>query len=613
MILLFLGRRLPKTPAPPLYFNLSQRLLYWRPTPECYAQLLPALPTDQRDETLTNEGEGPAFTNAGEIGLAEDEDEEKLAEPAPDRIGPEHGSHINWVDPRSAPSSRFGPAEQDVRQGGYPTFSGGGVMDTKRQVPTGVIERGNDGRVLRFVNEDGSGMGQSRAAASAVATGLGSDERNDSRARDNTQGRKSLAPHILANTQDPTQSKGNAGSTIPPGQPPHVSREVASRFPQAQSLQPIRPTQKAQRTQQAQQPQQPQQPQHTKIAKLPRPTLSQAPTHLKPTTKPIRVLSTIDEDSFLSPTSKLTVEVPALGASFPLPPSRSQRQSTASGVDAASAGQGVVHMRNSIDGVGPPAIPRPSLKNARAERNSSAPIAAPVSSTTIQPLLPSREPVLSPPHIATHLAKPKLPHAHSDPTSDQTATLPRSSLTQTTSSPTTTSNDPMRKARGVRFDLRPPSTASISSFSSNDIATPPRSGLRIPGTSITLPIPFSSGPGTPRPRRHSIASISSLSSSNSSDTDGEMEEKADSTRPESSASSSPTATDMAEIRPDMVTRSSSGELDVAMEGRRSVREKAGLPRTTRGATGRPKSVAVLGGGYLDGGNEKRRHSSIDSM
>jgi len=89
-----------------------------------------------------------------------------------------------------------------------------------------------------------------------------------------------------------------------------------------------------------------------------------------------------------------------------------------------------------------------------------------------------------------------------------------------------------------------------------------------------------------------------------------MTEKA---RPESLASVSSTGTELfEEKRPAMVARESSdtllsGETD---KQRKGMREKAGLPRDRRG--GRPKSMEVLGGMYLDGSRERRRHSSVDS-
>lgn len=42
-----------------------------------------------------------------------------------------------------------------MARGGYPTFSGSGLTDIERQVPTGFLERYKDGRIIKFISEKG--------------------------------------------------------------------------------------------------------------------------------------------------------------------------------------------------------------------------------------------------------------------------------------------------------------------------------------------------------------------------------------------------------------------------------------------------------------------------
>lgn len=70
------------------------------------------------------------------------------------------GNQVLPVVRAPAPLQGLRP-EQDVTQGGYPTFaSGGGLNDPRRQVPTGVVEQSNDGRAIRFLKQDGREAGQ---------------------------------------------------------------------------------------------------------------------------------------------------------------------------------------------------------------------------------------------------------------------------------------------------------------------------------------------------------------------------------------------------------------------------------------------------------------------
>ncbi|KAK4686159.1 hypothetical protein P7C73_g3970, partial [Tremellales sp. Uapishka_1] len=125
-------RRMPRSPPPALYFNLSQRLLYFTPLPECYLQLFQKSSPDPGNDTPVPP------SNAQEIGLDE---EEKIEGP------PSLPQHL---------------PELDIRRGGYPTFSGGSVADPTSQVPKGVVETDKRGMPIRFAREDGQGAGKLR-------------------------------------------------------------------------------------------------------------------------------------------------------------------------------------------------------------------------------------------------------------------------------------------------------------------------------------------------------------------------------------------------------------------------------------------------------------------
>ncbi|UOH79936.1 hypothetical protein LQV05_002585 [Cryptococcus neoformans] len=131
---------------------MSQRLLFWTSLPPCYHQL-----SEQQVNEEKTEGENAEHphSNAHEIGLDE-EDEEKAVgtktHPWQRPQGP--------VAPIPLPDSGARPAYQDVARGGYPTFSGGGLTDAGRQVPSGILERAKDGRLTKFISENGEKVGK---------------------------------------------------------------------------------------------------------------------------------------------------------------------------------------------------------------------------------------------------------------------------------------------------------------------------------------------------------------------------------------------------------------------------------------------------------------------
>ncbi|WWC96800.1 hypothetical protein V866_003675 [Kwoniella sp. B9012] len=162
-VLLWLGRKLPRSPSPPLYFNLSTRILYSRPPPRCYNPI--TKPHEQIDRIPDPELQGSASeekqlpsSNVKSLGLDEDEEEfEKISIRSEDGFSlPIESRYRKRVptDP-SQIEARNGNDHNhhtDVTKGGYPTFSGGGLTDPSSQVPLGFIERTKDGRKIEFIN-----------------------------------------------------------------------------------------------------------------------------------------------------------------------------------------------------------------------------------------------------------------------------------------------------------------------------------------------------------------------------------------------------------------------------------------------------------------------------
>ncbi|OCF45280.1 hypothetical protein I317_00802 [Kwoniella heveanensis CBS 569] len=170
-ILLYLGRNLRKSPPPPLFFNHSTRLLFFTPDPACYNQLLRKISAPQKvlkngEELELGRTGLPPSSEAKSIGLDDDDEHEHEDGAALDydnaaaifddeekTVQHEHGQAQRSIDNQPLPLPRA-PAHTDVRQGGYPTFSGGGLTDPGRQVPTGYLEKGKDGRLIKFIRED---------------------------------------------------------------------------------------------------------------------------------------------------------------------------------------------------------------------------------------------------------------------------------------------------------------------------------------------------------------------------------------------------------------------------------------------------------------------------
>lgn len=127
---------------------MSQRLLFWACLPPCYHQLFGQQVNEEKTEG--ENADHRRHSNAPEIEL-DDEDEEKAVGT---QVHPSQRPQRPTA-PISLPDSEARPVYQDVARRGYPTFSGSGLTDTERQVPTGLLERYKNGRIIKFISEKG--------------------------------------------------------------------------------------------------------------------------------------------------------------------------------------------------------------------------------------------------------------------------------------------------------------------------------------------------------------------------------------------------------------------------------------------------------------------------
>ncbi|ORY34289.1 hypothetical protein BCR39DRAFT_517488 [Naematelia encephala] len=158
-VLLFLGRRLPKNPPPAMYFHLATRFLYWTEPSGVYRRLSDPKEAAQSQADELEKGISHR-SNASELGLDDDDDDdddadvevEDVREGIQERTRP-HDTSQPIPIPRM--QIRHEPLpEQDIRNGGYPTFSGRGLTDPASQVPKGVLDVDRLGRIKGFVRED---------------------------------------------------------------------------------------------------------------------------------------------------------------------------------------------------------------------------------------------------------------------------------------------------------------------------------------------------------------------------------------------------------------------------------------------------------------------------
>jgi hypothetical protein len=132
LILLARRRKLPKSPPPPLYFSRTTRLLFFRPLPACYIQLLSK--EEQEHIATTNLELSQAHQPDPEIGDGD--------------LGPWKMKLKRNI---SGPIRRPSDGLNDVRRGGYPTFARGGLGATGTQIPPSTIDIAPDGRMRGLI------------------------------------------------------------------------------------------------------------------------------------------------------------------------------------------------------------------------------------------------------------------------------------------------------------------------------------------------------------------------------------------------------------------------------------------------------------------------------
>jgi len=140
LILLARRRKLTKSPAPPLYFSRTTRLLFFRPLPACYIQLLSkeeqehiaAAQLEISHSILADPGHDP------EAGIGDGDRD----------LGP---WKMRLKRNISGPIRRPSDGLNDIRQGGYPTFAKGGLGAAGSQIPASTIDLGPDGRMRGLI------------------------------------------------------------------------------------------------------------------------------------------------------------------------------------------------------------------------------------------------------------------------------------------------------------------------------------------------------------------------------------------------------------------------------------------------------------------------------
>lgn len=597
-----MARRLPQEPPPPLYFSHVYRLLYWTRPPPFYNQLDPKHPSHPRNRAHPRptqpdtqppinagdmEKKGAPRSNTLELGLEESEDEEDSVK-------------INTA--KNATRTRPAMKQErhtDVRKGGYPTFSGHGVNAPGRNVPAGDIEHVGDR--VGFVSEEGQRVRQQHYSSTqplSVKPRIKDDRLPEESLSKSQQQKTKLAPLDIPRN-DPVKS---ASLRLPPKRSSTRDSTMVPEHSQNRT---------------------------SSVKILPKPSTRRQTGH---------ALTPIGEEPSSAVTTKsdlrrsIQAAATDLGPHFPLPPWRSESSDSATDVTAKPSDRSIKARRessvDSLSGAAPWAalardpkapmmdpLPTSPIRVVRkTPRTSTTPSSRAPKSPRVAQLTQDTQP--RPPSRSSELASPTTPKVKRS-TQDQTvpkrATMLRPSLAPDSRSPKTATARTERVAQGVRFKLNSPqaetpSTGELTESTVMPGIASPKSGLRIPGTNFTLPLPFAV-PGTPRPRRHS--SVDSATSDFSA------------ARPESMASTV-SLSDSEVDRPGLVARVSSGDID-PLAIRRSSDERAGLPRrkdssssltaAPRNAAARPRSFATLGGSYLDGGAERekegRRYPSID--
>ncbi|TYJ55860.1 hypothetical protein B9479_003383 [Cryptococcus floricola] len=582
-VLLYLGRRLPKSPPAPLYFNMSQRPLFWTPLPPCYRQLCDEPEASQSKPEIQGDRRLPP-SNAYEIGLDEDEEDEEKS------IKSNHHSTTNipTLAPAAPLMGRPKAPHQDVTRGGYPTFSGGGPADPGRQVPTGFLERAKDGRLLKFVNENGQEVSP-QVQTNPRPEELGAVRGHPRRIEPSGPGGDRKEGRVIQDRLPPrTHSKGRTPAAL---NFDGTEKAMASRNAPDQAAPkppPVRPI-----------------PRHVQQV---RDEMTNSLSRVNSKRQ-----STLSSVSTISATKDL-------GPQFPLPPARSFSADSMSSLGSPKPavtqppGSATTARMHSKRGKGPPPreldLPKPK------ERGKSRP-----ESTVLTPKSPAKSvrepPLTAPPLSPTHSQSgPSIPRPL--PQHKRSATLQahlsgppgnlplRSSMAPSalTRSESSRPAKGTRLAHGVRFmdkvEERSPSppctgqtgattatTVTTEGYSDDDeieaeLRSPARRGVRVPGTNFQLPA--LSWPGLGSARRESFGYDSTRGSVLS---DSSLE--------------------------DLNTSSSDDDsLPYRKETSAKPRDAQDRKRANPSASKRPKTVAILGGSYLDGRKEtrERRPSSM---
>ncbi|RXK36498.1 hypothetical protein M231_06219 [Tremella mesenterica] len=160
LILRLISRRMPKTPPPALWFNISHRFFFWTRLPKCYAQLFqkPKPASDLEDDEKQDIEEG--LITDPVAAMTQEQDPSKVRKPRGERDASREDRHGRPEERKAKKEGLRRTAEKDerleryrdVRQGGYPTFSGNDPNTAGRHVPAGTLERGKDGREV-YLNE----------------------------------------------------------------------------------------------------------------------------------------------------------------------------------------------------------------------------------------------------------------------------------------------------------------------------------------------------------------------------------------------------------------------------------------------------------------------------
>ena len=650
MTLVYLGRRLPKNPPPPLYFSLATRPLFWTAPPTFYRQIThpnhhetenaeqdagSRIDDEEKKQTMSN-------NSSAYSGMADDV--ESLIEPVPPMPDTPQLRQMGLVK-----------VEHDVRKGGYPTFSGGSVNQPGRQVPAGVIEQSSTGEVIRYLGANGQAAVQpvmSDASAQQDQTGplaIPAEMRKARQSRSARSARQSsqIQKHPFAATsiregdagtvdnngenqsRRPEPNPSRKSARIPPPQqlptPPKARRQTmlnpideqsATKFTSEQSnvstskksLQRVPSDRASQRSfNMAASTIGPQFP-------LPPARLDNGPksgAHKRP--KPSRTTSTStfgDQRLSQSPSASSTPHSPAQEYAATLSRAQVAKQHQRAHIVRPSGANGR-NLTANVDGGKPDAL------GNKAVSEVGLALSGPDASTScdMSPVETSmsggqRKEILGP-IFSRNVANQELKRSATVTGSDsqissdttpqpliRSASIPRptGANVRMPSSPPTPAERPVQ---AVRFDLSPVTSSSLTSGTHSapvsPVSIPPDSAMttsrsrsfRIPGTNLRIGLPDrSSAPRSPIGHRVSLDSGSSSETSEAEDSDNDPEQLQRSPRRRSTGSTS--LVSPASDAEDVTVAKSSGPID---------------PGKSKGDKTPKKNGFILGGSYLSGGGE----------